>query len=123
MTMATTIRSPRAGLGALRTRGFGRLVQTEGKIALRGTDPLWALLFPTVLLVGQAAIAPELREIASGDTWAGTPFYGVAVIDVILPAMLAMPIAITALTIMPASFGGFREKGILRRFSATPMRP
>jgi ABC-2 type transport system permease protein len=24
---------------------------------------------------------------------------------------------------MPATFGGFREKGILRRFSATPMRP
>ena len=121
--MSTTIRSPRASLRALRTRGFGRLVLTEGKVSLRGTDPLWALLFPTVLLVGQAAIAPELREIASGDTWAGTPFYGVAVINVILPAMLAMPIAISALTIMPATFGGFREKGILRRFSATPMRP
>jgi len=24
---------------------------------------------------------------------------------------------------MPATFGGFREKGILKRFSATPMRP
>lgn len=39
-------------------------------------------------------IAPELREIASGDTWTGTPFYGVAVVNVILvtlPAMLAMP--------------------------------
>jgi ABC-2 type transport system permease protein len=83
----------------------------------------WALLFPTLLILGQAAIAPELRQIASGDTWAGTPFYGSSVINVILPAMLAMPIAITALTIMPATFGGFREKGILRRFSATPMRP
>jgi ABC-2 type transport system permease protein len=42
---------------------------------------------------------------------------------VILPAMLAMPIAMTALAIMPATFGGFREKGVLKRFSATPMRP
>lgn len=123
MTMPTTISSPRPSLRAWRTRGFGRLVLTEGKVWVRGSDLFWALLFPTVLILGQAAIAPELREIASGDTWAGTPFYGVAVINVILPAMLAMPIAITALTIMPATFGGFREKGILRRFSATPMRP
>ena len=90
---------------------------------MRSSNLFWALLFPTVLLLGMAAITPELREIASGDTWAGTPFYGVAVIVVILPAELTLPIAITALTIMPAAFGGFREKGILRRFSATPMRP
>ena len=44
-------------------------------------------------------------------------------LNVIPPALLTMPIAIAALTIMPATFGGFREKGILRRFSATPMRP
>jgi ABC-2 type transport system permease protein len=121
--MSTTISSPRAGLRVWRTRGFGRLVLTEGKVWLRGSELFWALLFPTVLILGQAAVAPELSEIASGDTWAGTPFYGVAVINVILPAMLAMPIAIAALTIMPATFGGFREKGIPRRFSATPMRP
>jgi ABC-2 type transport system permease protein len=121
--MTTTTASPWAGLRVTRTRGFGRLVLTQGKVWIRGSDVLWVLLFPTVLIVGQATIAPELREIASGDTWAGTPFYGVSVINVILPAMLAMPIAISALTIMPATFGGFREKGILRRFSATPMRP
>lgn len=104
-------------------RGFGCLVLTEGKVWCRGSDLFWALLFPTVLILGQAAIAPELREIASGDTWAGTPFYGVAVVNIVLPAIIAMAIAITALTIMPATFGGFREKGVLKRFSATPIRP
>jgi len=123
MTMGTTTPAPGAGLNAWRQRGFGRLVLTEGKVWLRGSDVLWVLLLPVVLILGMAAIAPELRETASGDTWAGTPFYGVAVINVTLPAMLTMPIAITALTIMPTAFGGFREKGILRRFSATPMRP
>jgi len=123
MTIATTTPSPPAGLRAWRQRGFGRLVLTEGKVWVRGSDVFWVLLFPTVLLLGMAAISPELREIAHGDTWAGTPFYGVAVINVILPAMLALPIATTALTIMPTAFGGLREKGILRRFSATPMRP
>jgi ABC-2 type transport system permease protein len=108
---------------AWRTRGFGRLVLTEGKVWARGADLFWALLFPPLLLVAQATIAPELREIASGDTWAGTPFYGTSVINVILPAMLTIPIGITALTVLPATFGGFRERGILRRFSATPMRP
>jgi len=80
-------------------------------------------VFPTVLLLGQAAIAPELRDIAHGDTWAGTPFYGVAVVNIVLPAMIAMAIGMTSLGIMPATFGGFREKGVLKRFSATPMRP
>jgi len=90
---------------------------------MRGSDPFWALVFPTVLLLGQAAIAPELRDIAHGDTWAGTPFYGVAVVNIVLPAMIAMAIGMTSLGIMPATFGGFREKGVLKRFSATPMRP
>jgi ABC-2 type transport system permease protein len=90
MTMTTTIASPRSSFRAWRPRGFGRLVVTEGKVWVRGSDVFWALLFPTVLLLGQAAIAPELREIAHGDTWAGTPFYGTSVINVILPAMLAM---------------------------------
>lgn len=121
--MATAIPSARASLGAFRTRGFGRLVLTEGKVWLRSSNQFWALLFPTVLLLGMAAISPELRQIASGDTWAGTPFYGTSVINVVLPAELTLPIAITTLTIMPATFGGFREKGILRRFSATPIRP
>jgi ABC-2 type transport system permease protein len=121
--MSTTIPWLGASLRATRQRGFGRLVLTEGKVWVRGSDVFWALLFPTVLLLGQAVIAPELREIASGDTWAGTPFYGVAVINVILPAMLALPIGMTALAIMPTTFGGFREKGVLKRFSATPMRP
>lgn len=121
--MTTTISAPQASLRSLHTRGFGRLVLTEGKVWLRGTDPLWALLFPTALILGQAVIAPELRDLAHGDTWAGTPFYGVAVVNIILPAMIAMATAVTALTIMPATFGWFREKGVLRRFSASPVRP
>jgi len=121
--MTTTISAPPAILRAARTRGFGRLLLTEARVWLRGSDPFWALLFPTVLLLGQAAIAPELRDIAHGDTWAGTPFYGVSVVNVILPAMIAMAIGMTSLAILPATFGGFREKGVLRRFSATPMRP
>jgi ABC-2 type transport system permease protein len=121
--MATAIPSQRPGLRATSTRGFRRLVLTEGKVWVRGSDPFWVLVFPTVLIIGMAAVSPELREVASGDTWAGTPFYGVTVVNVVLPAMLAIPIASTALAIMPGAFGGFREKGILRRFSATPTRP
>ena len=121
--MATTTSLPRAGRRASRPRGFGRLLWTEAKVWLRGSELFWVLLFPTVLIMGQAAISAELRGVATGDTWAGTPFYGVSVINVILPAMLAMPIGIIALTILPVAFGGFREKGVLKRLSATPMRP
>ena len=121
--MTATIAPPSAGLRAARPRGFGRLVLTEGKVWLRGSELFWALAFPTLLIVGQAAVAPELRAVASGDTWAGTPFYGVAIINIILPGILAMAIGTTALSIMPVTFGGFREKGVIRRLSATPMRP
>jgi ABC-2 type transport system permease protein len=122
--MATTMPSPPASPRAWRTRGFRRLVLTEATVWVRDKSSVfWTLLFPTVLLVGMAVASPELRQIASGDTWAGTPFYGTSVINVVLPAMLALPIGVTALLVMPATFGGFREKGILRRFSATPMRP
>ena len=111
-----TVRRPHRG-------SLSRLVWTEAKVWMRSTDPFWALLFPTVLIVGQTLVAPALREVATGETWAGTPFYGVAFVNIILPAMLAMAIATTALTILPPTIGGFREKGVLRRFSATPMRP
>jgi ABC-2 type transport system permease protein len=122
--MATTMPSPPASPRAWRTRGFRRLVLTEATVWVRDKSSVfWTLLFPTVLLLGMAVASPELRQIASGDTWAGTPFYGTSVINVVLPAMLALPIGVTALLVMPATFGGFREKGILRRFSATPMRP
>ncbi|MCL2514918.1 MAG: ABC transporter permease [Microbacteriaceae bacterium] len=124
--MSVTTYAPTRAAAAARTKPKGslrRLVWTEAKVWMRSTDPFWALLFPTVLIVGQTLVAPALREVATGDTWAGTPFYGVAVVNIILPAMLAMAIATTALTILPATFGAFREKGVLRRFSATPMRP
>jgi ABC-2 type transport system permease protein len=125
MTMPTTAApSHRAGLRAFRSRGFGRLVLTEGQVWVRDKSGVfWILLSPTVLLLAMAVISPELRQIASGETWAGTPFYGTSVINAILPAILAIPIGMTALLSLPATFGGFREKGVLRRFSATPMRP
>lgn len=122
MTAITTY-APRTAVRAPRSRGFGRLLWTEAKVWMRSSNPFWALLFPTILITGQALVSPALREIATGETWAGTPFYGVAVVNIILPAMLAMTIAMTALTVLPATIGGFREKGVLRRLSATPMRP
>jgi hypothetical protein len=64
--MSTPIPSPRGSLRATRTRGFGRLVLTEGKVWIRGSDLFWAPLFPTVLLLGQAG-GGELRRVIGRD--------------------------------------------------------
>ncbi|MEK8227471.1 ABC transporter permease [Oerskovia sp. M15] len=48
---------------------------------------------------------------------------GLTAVAVYVPVALAMAMATVALTTMPVYFATFREKGVLRRLSTTPMRP
>jgi ABC-2 type transport system permease protein len=105
-------------------RGFGGLVRTEAKVWSRdASTPFFALLFPALLMVAIAMMNPAMREPISDPEAMGAVWYGVAPIAIWFPSLLAMAIATPSLTVLPAAFGGFREKGVLRRFSATPMRP
>lgn len=45
------------------------------------------------------------------------------VIDLFLPIMLCVAAATAGLTALPAYLAGYRETGVLRRLSTTPMRP
>jgi ABC-2 type transport system permease protein len=103
-------------------RGFATLLITEAKVWSRSPDIFW-VAFPALLLALFGLTMPQMRELLTGDQWVGTPFYGVAVLGTLIPPFIAMALGMTALSIMPVTFGGFREKGILRRLSATPMRP
>lgn len=108
----------------LRVRGFAGLVRTEAKVWSRDLSaPFFALLFPAVLLVAIAGLNTEMRTVITDPEAAGTIWYGVSPLAVWIPSLLAMAIATPSLTVLPATFGGFREKGVLRRFSASPMRP
>jgi ABC-2 type transport system permease protein len=48
---------------------------------------------------------------------------GASVIALYVPIMLAMAIAMIGLSTMPAQLATYRERGILRRLSTTPVRP
>jgi ABC-2 type transport system permease protein len=106
-------------------RGFATLLVTETKVWLRDSSIFW-VAFPTLILLLNMVMAPDLRKVAEGygfESVQGSPVYGSAVVLLFLPAFIAMGMGMTTLAIMPVTFGGFREKGIFKLFSASPMRP
>lgn len=115
---ATTARRPARRAGG---HAFRALLAVEVRLLLR--DPgatFFALAFPTVLLLGIGLAFPGMRETISD---APPPWSGLQVIHLFTPAVLAAAIATPALTTMPVFVAGYREQGVLRRLSTTPVRP
>lgn len=54
---------------------------------------------------------------------ANPDFGGYGIVDVYVPSFTGMIVAISALTILNTEIATAREKGILRRLKATPLRP
>jgi ABC-2 type transport system permease protein len=102
-------------LGALRPVGaFGRLFGTEAKLFLR--EPMavfWGVVFPVVLTVAMG-IAGDRHDKHLG---------GLSLVDVYVPVAMAMVITILSVQMLPVILVSYREKGILRRLSTTPVRP
>ena len=92
------------------------LAKAEARLFLR--DPLTTLLgvlLPAAVLAGLGAV-PALRE--SSEIFGGQRF-----IDFFAPSLLAVSIAVLGVQNLPTGLATYREKGILRRLSATPVRP
>lgn len=103
------------------TRGFGKLLATELKVWLRDpTTVFFALVFPTMLLLGLGLAIPSFQEpmIDAPPPWNEAPG-----ITSYLPTVVALAVGTIALTTMPVQFAALREKGILKRLSTTPMPP
>lgn len=101
-------------MGALRT-----LTANQARLFLREpANVFFGLAFPTVLLVGIGLALPGMRDPIED---AGPELAGIRPIDIYVPVVLALAIATIALTTFPPTFGVYREKGILRRLSTTPM--
>ncbi|HLV03060.1 ABC transporter permease [uncultured Georgenia sp.] len=116
MTTATTT----APTTAPARRGLGTLTATEARLFLR--DPgavFFALAFPTVLLLGMGLVIPGMREPITDMP----QFAGMAVIHLWGPAVLSLAVGTVALTTLPAYVASYREHGVFRRLSTTPMRP
>jgi ABC-2 type transport system permease protein len=93
-----------------------RLTVTETKLFFR--DPLivfFALAFPAILLVILGAI-PSFRE-------PNEKLGGLRVIDLYVPILVAMGLAVFALNGLSQLSATYREKGVLRRMRTTPVKP
>jgi ABC-2 type transport system permease protein len=86
------------------TSATAKLTLVETKLLVREPGSMFTFLIPLfILIVFGSSIRP-------GDT-------------VLLPMTLAISIGLVALYLMPTALATYREKGILRRLSTTPVRP
>jgi ABC-2 type transport system permease protein len=113
MTMTSVAEAP---AGAVGRRALVRLTATEGKLFIRErVGPVWGLGFPLVLLI-------IFGSIHSFHTVRAT-YGGLTLLDVYLPILIEMMLALLALVAMPLVLAGYRERGILRRLRTTPAGP
>jgi ABC-2 type transport system permease protein len=95
--------------------GFGKLSVVQAKLYLR--EPMAAfftLLFGPTLLILLGFIFGNEPDPMLG---------GLGYLDISVPAYMAVIIGIVGLTAVPIASATRREMGVLRRFSATPLRP
>ncbi|HTX31229.1 MAG TPA: ABC transporter permease [Solirubrobacteraceae bacterium] len=91
-----------------------QLLRTEARLFLREpTLIFWAIIFPLILTIAMG-VAGDRHDKQLG---------GLSLVDVYVPVAMAMVIAILAVTAVPMMLATYREKGVLRRLSTTPMPP
>lgn len=116
--MTTTTTTPPT---RLRMPGLGKLISTEFKMYGRDIGNIvFVLAFPTILLVGIGFIFPGMQDPI---TDAPAPWDGLHPIHLLAPVMIPVAIATAGLSAMPTYLASYREKGVLRRLSTTPMAP
>ena len=97
-----------------RRPAWRQLLLTEAKLFLREPMALfWGVLFPLVLIVvfGIAGHHPD-RKLG-----------GQSLVDVYVPVMMAFVLTVSAVQVLPSVLASYREKGVLRRLSTTPIHP
>ncbi len=97
-------------------RALHRMTVMEGRLFLR--DPaaaFFSLLFPVVLLVILGSI-PGFRK-------AQPKLHGLSSIEVYAPVMVIFTVVMLAMNGLVPVLTAYREKGVLRRLSASPVPP
>ncbi|MFJ6430679.1 ABC transporter permease [Streptomyces sp. NPDC091416] len=112
MATANTVPAPRPAP----SRASLAVLRSETRLFLREPGSLfWILAFPTVLMTILGLI-PSFRE--HDDALGGR-----RVIDLYVPVAILLAMIMAGLQAMPPVLTGYRERGILRRMSTTPVRP
>jgi ABC-2 type transport system permease protein len=97
-------------------KALSTVARTELRLFLR--DPVTvavAVALPSLVLLGLAAV-PALRAPIE-------PTGDLSFVAYFAPSLLAMSIAVLGFQVLPTGLATYRERGVLRRLSATPMRP
>lgn len=93
------------------------LIKMQSRVFLR--EPLavfFGLVFPALFLVVLGSVFP-------GATEPNVDLGGRSLVEVYAPVSIALGLATVALSLLPATLGGDRERGFLRRLSTTPVHP
>ncbi|MFC8225623.1 ABC transporter permease [Streptomyces sp. NPDC057287] len=99
-----------------RSAPLAAVLRTETRLFLREPGSLfWILVFPSVLMTILGLI-PSFRK-------ADEALGGRSVIELYVPVAVLLAMIMAGLQAMPPVLTGYRERGILRRMSATPVRP
>ncbi|MFC9003381.1 ABC transporter permease [Streptomyces microflavus] len=115
-TGTTTAPATTPGPSAARRRGPAAVLIAEARLFLREPGSLfWVFAFPSVLLV-ILGFVPAFKE-AQDDLG------GRRVIDLYVPISILLAMITAGVQAMPPVLTAYRERGILRRMSATPVRP
>jgi len=96
---------------------LAKLTKVEAKIFAR--EPLalfWGLIFPALLLLVLGFFFPGARD-PSEDLG------GFRLVDLYAPIVLGLALATLAFTTLPVIVASYRERGVLRRLSTTPVHP
>ncbi|HEU5386200.1 MAG TPA: ABC transporter permease [Streptosporangiaceae bacterium] len=95
---------------------FRRLAVTELKLFLREkTGVFWGVVFPLVLLIIFGSI-PSFHKPAK-------ELGGISYLAAYVPILIALVLALLAISALPTVLASYREKGILRRLATTPVGP
>ncbi|MFJ5266547.1 ABC transporter permease [Streptomyces sp. NPDC088387] len=115
MTTAPNTAAPNTA--ALRTAAPRTAVlRTEARLLAREPGSLfWIVCFPPLLLAILGAV-PAFRDTQDG-------LDGLRVVDAYVPVAVLTGMIVAGVQAMPAGLTGYREHGILRRMSTTPVRP
>ena len=99
-----------------RRAAFGQIVLNEARLARRQpASPIAGIALPVVLLVIFGAI-PSLRQPAAG-------LGGLTPLDVYVPILIVLSLGLLTLFGLPMPLASYRELGLLRRLSTTPVPP
>jgi ABC-2 type transport system permease protein len=91
------------------------IIAIETRLFLR--EPvIWllAILLPVTVLLVVGSLVPATPDPLLG---------GLRFIDVYMPTLVVLTLAVLGVNTMPSRFAAYREKGVLRRLSTTPMHP